>query len=302
MDILVQKDFFPESGELFYDALQYATPVPAPGSYSAIELEVRKWFGGYMSDTNGFTLTGTGQQQPGFPGGHHSAVSRGMKMKCPKLKKRYDNIGYLFVLPAFALFMIFAAVPACLTFRIAFYEWDFLSPDMTFVGVENFVKLFEDENFRTVIGNTFYFTVVTVLAKVGLGVILANFVASRVRNRVGQFVMESALFMPIVIPMSVVALVFNKMYDYEFGVLNGILRIFGLGPVGWLTDADIALNSVMLVDIFKGVGFFFIIALVAIRNIPRAYYEAAEIDGGTKTRQFFAITLPLIGNTLVFLS
>ncbi len=60
MDILVQKDFFPESGELFYDALQYATPVPAPGSYSAIELEVRKWFGGYMSDTNGFTLTGTG--------------------------------------------------------------------------------------------------------------------------------------------------------------------------------------------------------------------------------------------------
>ncbi len=224
-----------------------------------------------------------------------------MKMKCPKLKKRYDNIGYLFVLPAFALFMIFAAVPACLTFRIAFYEWDFLSPDMTFVGVENFVKLFEDENFRTVIGNTFYFTVVTVLAKVGLGVILANFVASRVRNRVGQFVMESALFMPIVIPMSVVALVFNKMYDYEFGVLNGILRIFGLGPVGWLTDADIALNSVMLVDIFKGVGFFFIIALVAIRNIPRAYYEAAEIDGGTKTRQFFAITLPLIGNTLVFL-
>lgn len=192
-----------------------------------------------------------------------------MKMKCPKLKKRYDNIGYLFVLPAFALFMIFAAVPACLTFRIAFYEWDFLSPDMTFVGVENFVKLFEDENFRTVIGNTFYFTVVTVLAKVGLGVILANFVASRVRNRVGQFVMESALFMPIVIPMSVVALVFNKMYDYEFGVLNGILRIFGLGPVGWLTDADIALNSVMLVDIFKGVGFFFIIGAGGDTEYPQ---------------------------------
>lgn len=111
-----------------------------------------------------------------------------MKMKCPKLKKRYDNIGYLFVLPAFALFMIFAAVPPVSPFASPFTNGIFSAPDMTFVGVENFVKLFEDENFRTVIGNTFYFTVVTVLAKVGLGVILANFVASRVRNRVGQFV------------------------------------------------------------------------------------------------------------------
>jgi len=216
-------------------------------------------------------------------------------------RKRCDFEGYLFVLPAFILFLTFAAVPAILTFRISFFEWDFLSPDMKFVGLENFKKIFEDDDFKMVMGNTAYFTIISVLLKVGLGVILANFVAKRLKNKVGQFMMETALFMPIVIPMSVVALVFNKLYDTEFGYLNGIIHMLGGAPIGWLSDPDIALNSIIVVDIFKGVGFFFIISLVAIRNIPKTYYEAAEIDGGSQFRQFINITLPQMGNTLVYL-
>ncbi len=222
-------------------------------------------------------------------------------MAAPKKRKRYDNIGYLFVLPAFLFFAAFVLVPAVLTFRLAFYDWDLLSPNMEFVGFDNFVKLFRDEQFTTVLGNTAYFTVITVLAKVGLGVLLANFVATRVKGKVGQFIMESSLFMPIVIPMSVVVLVFNKMYDTEFGILNGILRLVGIDPVGWLSDPDVVLNSIIVVDIFKGIGFFFLISLVAIRNVPKAYFEAAEIDGASKPRQFWSITLPQIGGTIVFL-
>ncbi len=222
-------------------------------------------------------------------------------MKKKITKKRYDNVGYLFVLPAFAFFAAFVLVPTVLTFRLAFFDWDLLSADMTFVGLGNFAKLFQEEQFRTVLWNTTYFTVITVIVKVALGILLANFVATRVKGRVGQFIMESSLFMPIVIPMSVVVLVFNRMYDTEFGILNGIIRIFGGTPVGWLTDEKIVLNSIIVVDIFKGVGFFFLIALVAIRNVPKNYYEAAQIDGASSARQFFYITLPMIGNTVVFL-
>lgn len=222
-------------------------------------------------------------------------------MAAKRKKKKYDNIGYLFVLPAFAFFAAFVLIPTVLTFRMAFFDWDLFSPNMTFVGWANFKKLFESEEFGMILGNTVYFTVVTVIAKVGLGVLLANFVAMHVKGRVGKFIMESSLFMPIVIPMSVVALLFNKMYDTDFGVLNGIIVALGGDPVGWLTDSEIALNSVMIVDIFKGVGFFFIISLVAIRNVPAVYYEAAKIDGASTFIQTFKITLPLIGNTIVFL-
>ena len=214
---------------------------------------------------------------------------------------RQDNIAYFFILPALILFTAFGLIPAILSFRMSFFKWDFLSPTMKFVGLDNYKKLFTDEAFYGVLKNTFLFTVITVALKVGLGVVIANFVATKVKGKVGSFIMESALFMPIVIPMSVVSLIFNKMFDTEFGILNGILNALNLGPIGWLTNENIALYSVMFVDVFKGIGFFFIVALVAIRNIPRQYYEAAELDGITLSKQFFKITLPLIGNTLVFL-
>lgn len=223
------------------------------------------------------------------------------KMLKPCKKRKNDYIGYLMVLPAFVLFVAFVLLPAILTFRMSFYDWDLFSPEMKFVGWNNFVKLFDSEQFTTVLGNTVYFTIVTVLSKVVLGVLLASLVATYVKGKVGKFIMESSVFMPIVIPMSVVALVFNKLYDTEFGALNGIIIALGGNPVGWLTDSNVALNSVMIVDIFKGVGFFFIVSLVAIRNVPRVYYEAAEIDGASKFYQFRKITLPLIGNTVVFL-
>jgi raffinose/stachyose/melibiose transport system permease protein len=215
--------------------------------------------------------------------------------------KKQDNIGYLLVLPALGFFCAFVLVPAVLTFRLAFFEWDLFSPDMRFAGLENFRTLFSDPQIPVVLGNTVYFTVISVVLKVGLGVLLGNFVALSVKSRVGKFIMESAVFMPIVIPMSVVALIFGRLYDTEFGALNGLLGVFGAAPVGWLSDAKVALNSVIIIDVFKGLGFFFILSLVAVRNVPKTYYEAAAIDGAGAVTKFFRITLPQIGNTIVLL-
>ena len=215
-------------------------------------------------------------------------------------KKRIDWVGYLFVIPALVFFIAFVLIPAIMTFRLALYEWDFLG-EQKFVGFENFIRLFQMPEFTMVLGNTLLYTVITVIFKVVGGVILANFVFTRVKGKFGQFIMESSLFMPIVIPMSVVCLLFNKMYDTEYGIFNHLIRMFGGNEVGWLTDPNIALYSVMIVDIFKGIGFFFIIALVAMRNIPKSYYEAADMDGASGITKFLRITIPSMGNTLLFL-
>lgn len=222
-------------------------------------------------------------------------------MKFLKQLKKQDNIGYLFILPALVLFFIFGLLPSFRTFKMAFYQGSFLTTKTTYVGWENFIKLFHDDDLGQILKNTILFTVITVFGKVGLGVLLANFVATHVKGKFGKFIMESSLFMPIVIPMSVVTLVFSKMYDTEFGSLNSLIKFLGGTGIGWLTDERIALYSAMIVDIYKGIGFFFIVALVAIRDVPKSYYEAAEIEGASKACQFFKITLPLIGNTLVFL-
>lgn len=223
------------------------------------------------------------------------------RSKGPKKKHKNNYWGYLFCLPALVFFALFILIPTVKTFGMAFYDWDLMSPEMTFVGLDNFQKLFNDPNFAMVLGNTFFFTIIAVVLKVGLGILLANFVASHVKGRVGKFIMESSLFLPIVIPMSIVAMVFGKLYDTEFGALNALIVALGGTPVGWLTEADKALGSIIVLDLFKGIGFFFIISLTAIRNIPKSYYEAAEIDGANRFYQFTKITIPLMGNTIVLL-
>ena len=227
-----------------------------------------------------------------------------MKKKPALFRKngqKQDSIAYLFVLPALIFFFAFVLFPAIATFRLAFYDWDFLSEDKTFVGFNNFAKLFHMQEFYLVLGNTALYTFITVIFKVFGGILLANFVFMHVKGKVKSFIMESALFMPIVIPMSVLAMIFNNMFDTEYGIVNGILKVFNANPVGWLTDVNVAFFTVMFLDIFKGIGFFFMISLVAMRNIPKSYYEAAKIDGASNFKIFLKITFPLIGNSLVFL-
>lgn len=215
--------------------------------------------------------------------------------------QKNDNVAYLFVLPALVFFLAFVLYPAISTFRLAFYDWDFLSEYKTYVGFDNFIRLFQMNEFYMVLGNTALYTFITVILKVFGGVLLANFVFTHVKGKVKSFIVESALFMPIVIPMSVIAMIFNSMFDTDYGIVNGIIKAFNSNPVGWLTDVDIALYTIMFLDVFKGIGFFFMISLIAMRNIPKTYYEAADMDGAGSIRVFTNITFPLIGNNLVYL-
>ena len=212
-----------------------------------------------------------------------------MKNTLKKIKGKEIMWAYIMLAPAILLFITFVLIPLVSTFVISFCEWDMLTP-AEFVGWQNFETLLNDQRLRTVIINTLIFAVAAVILKIGIGLLLAVVVHS-IRNKFLTSVMESVFFFPIILPMAIVAIVWGML-----------LTTVGLGKVPWLTDPRFSLITVIILDVWKGVGFFFIIYLVALRNVPKDLYEAAEIDGAGKSKKFFSITLPLISPTTLFLT
>lgn len=225
----------------------------------------------------------------------------GMVKKIRKKMKRREILwAYLMLAPALALFLTFVLIPLISTFFISFYKWDMLTP-AKFIGWKNFETLLGDQRLRTVIGNTLFLAVAAVVLKLAIGLALAAAVHS-VRSKRLTSVLESVFFFPIILPMSIVAIVWGMLLNTDMGVINGMLSAIGLGKVPWLTDPKFSLMTITLLDVWKGAGFFFIIYLVAMRNVPRDLYEAAEIDGAGKRQKFFSITLPMISPTSLFLT
>ena len=223
-----------------------------------------------------------------------------MKNTLKKIKGKEIMWAYIMLAPAILLFITFVLIPLVSTFVISFCEWDMLTP-AEFVGWQNFETLLNDQRLRTVIINTLIFAVAAVILKIGIGLLLAVVVHS-IRNKFLTSVMESVFFFPIILPMAIVAIVWGMLLNTDMGVINGLLTTVGLGKVPWLPDPRFSLMTVIILDVWKGVGFFFIIYLVALRNVPKDLYEAAEIDGAGKSKKFFSITLPLISPTTLFLT
>lgn len=212
-------------------------------------------------------------------------MNKGLKIK-EKVTTREKLTGFLMVVPALVFFLAFVLYPAVRTFAYSLYDWDMLS-EAEFVGLKNFERLFSDERIGPIIGNTLLLTVVSVALKISVGFALAYLVFS-IRNRFGNVFMESAIFFPIIIPMSVVAMVFGMLMGTDTGALNAFLWKLGFEKVPWLTEPKTALFSIVLVDVWKGAGFFFIIYLVALKNIPSSYLEAAYMDGANAWKKGFS--------------
>lgn len=216
-----------------------------------------------------------------------------------KVTVREKVIGFLMIAPALAFFLAFVLYPTIKTFLYSFYDWDMLT-EAEYVGLANFKKLFSDQRLGLIINNTLLLTAVSVVCKIAIGFALAYLVFS-LRNKFGSVFMESAIFFPIIIPMSVVAMVFGMLLDTDTGAINAFLWQLGLKKIPWLSETKTALFSIILVDVWKGAGFFFINYLVALRDIPSSYLEAADIDGANAFDKVFCIMIPCVSSTSLFL-
>ena len=201
-------------------------------------------------------------------------------------KKSYT---YWMAAPGVFIYVLIFAIPTFASFYFSMTRWNLL--DSTFIGLDNFVTFFSQTNTKASIGNTFVFAFTTSLSKVILGMLIALGLCSRIKS--ASF-LKSVIFFPTLLGNVAVGIAFASLMHPTHGLINQGLMALGMEPVKWLTDPDMALWSVILVDFWKGIGVTTVIYIAGISSIPQMYYEAAAMDGASWFQRFRMITLPLL--------
>jgi raffinose/stachyose/melibiose transport system permease protein len=205
---------------------------------------------------------------------------------------------FYFSAGAIILYSLFMVIPGLLGFYLSFTDWSRYSSEINFIGFENFALIFSKQNYWHSIRNTLIFTVVTIALKTVIALMLALLLTKGVK-RFANF-HRIVIYLPAIIPMIVVGIVFRSVLHPATGVLNEFLKSVGLDFLTqqWLTNPDIALYSVIGVDTWKGIGYIMVIMIAGLQMIPAEYYEAARIDGANGWDELWKITLPLLMPTL----
>jgi ABC-type sugar transport system permease subunit len=205
--------------------------------------------------------------------------------------KRRDNIeGYLFIAPAMFGFLAFMVYPIIASVAISFMDWNIISKP-SWIGFDNYITLFTDQTFQISMLNTFKWVIVYIPLSITLSFILA--LAAELPLK-GIQALRTIFYLPVVSPLLVVALLFVWLYNPEFGLINYVLSFFGIPKIGWLTNPHLAIFSIAFMTTWKMAGYNMIIFLAGLNGIPRALYEAADLDGIKPLQKVFYIKLPLI--------
>ena len=209
-----------------------------------------------------------------------------------KLVARSVSPIILFLLPALSFYFVFELFPIFYSLYISFFEWHIIG-DVRFVGLENYFKMFSDPVFIVALRNTFIYTIVTVPTQIFFGLAIALLLNQKIR---GKVTFRALYYIPVITSWTVVSLIWKWIYDPVYGFLNYVLLSLGAirEPVRWLQDPSVALCAVMLVTIWKGIGWNMVIFLAGLQTIPQSLYDAALIDGANRWRRFRYITLPLL--------
>ena len=205
---------------------------------------------------------------------------------------------WYFAAGAIFIYTALSVIPGIIGIGYSFTDWFAYSKELNFVGFQNFIDVFSgDQDYLQYILNTLLFTVVTTAAKTGLGLLFALALS---RNIKAKNFHRGVMYMPSVLSILIIGLVFTSILNPKNGLLNEGLRMIGLESLTqrWLTDPQIAFWSVMGVDIWRGTGYIMTILIVGILAIPNVYYEAASIDGANGFKKFSYITLPMLKQTL----
>lgn len=202
-----------------------------------------------------------------------------------KMRSMYPSWFYI---PAAALYVVLFAVPTFASFYFSLTRWSLFN--VQFIGLDNFVQFFSDPQLAQAFTNTLVYAVITSGAKVVLGLALAVLLTSSI---IGRGYLRAVSFFPVLVSTIGVGLTFKVLLDPFDGVVNGALSVFGIEGPGWLTDPNLALISVALVDVWKGLGIATLIYIAGIVAIPQEYFEAARVDGASAWKVFRNITFPL---------
>jgi multiple sugar transport system permease protein len=204
---------------------------------------------------------------------------------------------YAALAPVLALFLYVRIVPIGFGVWLSFHRWNLLSPAKPFVGWRNYEQLFADENFHLALYNTTVYSVAVVVLSTAIALPLAIFLARK--SRLSAFY-QTIYFLPVITPMVPVSIAWKWIYDYNYGILNYALGLVGIESVAWLSDPETALWALVIMGVWKVLGYNMVLFLVGIRNIPAMYLEAASVDGANGWQRFWRITFPLLRPILLY--
>lgn len=204
---------------------------------------------------------------------------------------------YLYISPFFILFVIIGLFPIGYTAVISFMDWDLIRNSGTFVGFDQYAYVLSNPKFWIALRNTFSIFLLSTVPQMILAVFIAAMLDQNIRAKTFW---RMGVLVPYVMAPVAVALIFSNMFGDQYGIVNTTLQNLGIPPVPWHSDAFASHVAIATMVNFRWTGYNTLILLAAMQAIPRDYYEAAAIDGASKLRQFFAITVPSLRPTLIF--
>lgn len=211
-----------------------------------------------------------------------------------KSKKKRSGFIIACVTPAICLFFIFMILPTFDVFRMSLYKWGGYTAEKTFVGFENFTKLFANQKFYQAFQNTILLIVIVTIVTFALALVFAS-VLTREHIR-GQNFFRVIFYIPNILSVVVISAIFSAIYDPNQGLLNSFLNLFRSGgkPILWLGNQKLVIYSVAIAMIWQAIGYYMVMYMASMANVPLSLYESAALEGAGRIRQFFSITLPLI--------
>lgn len=206
---------------------------------------------------------------------------------------------YLYIAPALLFFFAFFFFPIAYVIYLSFHDWSLLNlEEIEWVGLDNFAELWKDADFRQVLANTLMYT----FATVGLGIVISFFLALWLNRKARVYgLVQAAVFSPHIVSLVSISMLWMWLMDPQYGLLNALLEFAGLPAYTWLSDTKSALVSLIVVSLWKGIGYNTVVFIAGLQSIPRDIYEAATLDRSPWWRTLFRITVPMLSPTLFFL-
>ena len=216
------------------------------------------------------------------------------------MKNKYFSKAWLYLFPALLVLGVFQIYPIIKSFLMGFYtDFDYLEDVVYEWGFNNFSNLFHDSDFILAIKNTCVLTLFAAPLSILVSLVFAVLLNLNIHCRK---IFQSIYFLPFVTSMVAVSIVWAWMLNKDYGLINSILAVFGISKVAWLTNPKMTIPILVVLSVWKGLGYRVIIFLAGLQGIDKQYYQAARIDGAGALRRFFHVTIPFLRPTIFFLS
>lgn len=212
-------------------------------------------------------------------------------------KKGRSRFIFCCLAPAVILFVIFMLIPTIDVFRMSLYKWGGYTAEKTFVGLENFQKLLQSDKFYQAFQNSVLLIVIVTIVTFALAIIFAA-ILTREKLK-GQTFFRVVFYIPNILSVVVISAIFSAIYDPTQGLLNSFLNLFrgqegADNPILWLGSQDLVIYSIIIAMVWQAIGYYMVMYMASMANIPDSLYESASLEGAGRIKQFFSITLPLI--------